>query len=161
MILVLALDSAERFNRVTIDEAGEPVVDYRLTPKVLDSLHAAMLASARVFFASGCDAVHAPAATKFLIPAAQASELAALIPRAGLKPGKISITSAHLMGGCRMGAGPGTSVTDSWGRVHGVPWLFVADASLFPQAADINPYLTIMAVSDRVAQRVREKLPEL
>jgi choline dehydrogenase-like flavoprotein len=62
------------------------------------------------------------------------------------------------MGGCRMGADPETSVTDAWGSVHGVPWLSVADASLFPRCSEINPYLTIMALADRVAQTVRASL---
>ncbi len=52
-------------------------------------------------------------------------------------------------------------MTDSWGRVHGVPWLFVADASLFPDSVEINPYLTIMALADRVAQRIRQDAKEL
>jgi choline dehydrogenase-like flavoprotein len=41
--------------------------------------------------------------------------------------------------------------------VHGAPWLFVADASLFPDSIEINPYLTIMALADRVAQRIRQE----
>ena len=53
------------------------------------------------------------------------------------------------------------SVTDAWGRVHGVPGLFVADASLFPRAAGINPYVTVMALADRVAERVRREAREL
>ena len=57
-------------------------------------------------------------------------------------------------GGCRMGHGPADSVTDGWGQVHGLPWLFVADASLFPGCAEVNPYVTIMALADRVAERV-------
>jgi choline dehydrogenase-like flavoprotein len=65
------------------------------------------------------------------------------------------------MGGCRMGEDPRTSVTDSWGRVHGVPWLFVADSSLFPRASEINPYVTVMALADRVAERVRSDAAEL
>ena len=59
-----------------------------------------------------------------------------------------------------MGAGPESSVTDSWGRVHGVPWLRVADASLFPQASGINPYLTIMSLADRVAEGVTRDVRE-
>jgi choline dehydrogenase-like flavoprotein len=61
------------------------------------------------------------------------------------------------MGGCAMGTGPDDSVTDDRGRVHGVPWLRVADASLFPDALQINPYLTIMALADRVAEGIREE----
>jgi choline dehydrogenase-like flavoprotein len=45
--------------------------------------------------------------------------------------------------------------------VHGVPWLFVADGRLFPRCSEINPYVTIMALADRVAERVRDRLPEL
>ena len=60
-----------------------------------------------------------------------------------------------------MGIGPNDSVTDSYGRVHGMPWLFVADASLFPNSLEINPYITIMALADRAAQRIREEAPVL
>lgn len=55
-----------------------------------------------------------------------------------------------------MGTGP-RQVTDSSGRVRGVPWLRVADASLFPDSLEINPYLTIMALADRVAEGIREE----
>ena len=54
-----------------------------------------------------------------------------------------------------MGHDAGDSVTDGWGRVHGQPWLRVADGSLFPDALEINPYLTIMALADRVAEGIR------
>ena len=59
-----------------------------------------------------------------------------------------------------MGAGPADSVTDAWGRVHGRPWLRVADASLFPDSLEINPYLSIMALADRVAEGVRRDLTQ-
>ena len=51
-----------------------------------------------------------------------------------------------------MGRSAADSVTDSWGRVHGFPWLRVADASLFPDSLEINPYLTVMSLADRVAE---------
>ena len=73
-------------------------------------------------------------------------------------PGKVTVSAAHLQGGCAIGASPRTSVTDSRGRVHGLPWLFVADASLFPNSLGyFNPYLTIMALADRVAETIREE----
>jgi choline dehydrogenase-like flavoprotein len=155
MILVLALDPAIDENRVTIDSQGEPVVDYTLTEGVLDTLHASMVSSARVFFAAGAKRVHAPAGRSFFIDAADAGRLEEMIPRANVKTGRISVTSAHLMGGCMMGRDATDSVTDGWGRVHGVPWLFVADSSLFPQSPEVNPYVTVMAIADRVAEAVR------
>jgi choline dehydrogenase-like flavoprotein len=60
-----------------------------------------------------------------------------------------------------MGRGPADSVTDAWGRVHGRPWLRVADASLFPDSVEVNPYLTIMALADRVAEALADDLPGL
>jgi len=155
MILVLALDPAIEENRVTVDSMGEPVVDYTLTEPVLDTLHASMVASARVFFAAGARRVHAPAGKDFFIDAADAGRVDEMIPRANVTPGKISVTSAHLMGGCAMGRDAADSVTDGWGRVHGVPWLFVADSSLFPQCSEINPYVTVMGLADRVAEAIR------
>lgn len=161
MILVLAVDPARADNRVTVDRNGEPVVDYTLTDGVLDSLHRSMVASARIFFAAGARRVHAPAGRHFFIDRSDADRVEELIPRENVVPGVISVTSAHLMGGCRMGSGPSDSVTDSWGRVHGHPWLFVADSSLFPKCSEINPYVTVMALADRVAEEVRRSAPEL
>ncbi len=161
MILVLALDPALAENRVTVDSRGVPVVDYTLTDGVLDTLHASMLASTRVFFAAGAERVHAPAGTNFFIERSDAGRIDELIPRANVKPGKISVTSAHLMGGCRMGRDATDSVTDGWGRVHGSPWLFVADSSLFPRCSEVNPYVTVMALADRVAEGIRNNAGEL
>jgi long-chain-alcohol oxidase len=154
MILVLAIDPPDPENRVMVDAGGRPVVRYRFTDGVRRSLVQAMRASARVFFAAGAARVHAPAARQFFIEAADAGRIDELIPFNGLALGKVTISSAHPMGGCRMGAVPADSVTDAWGRVHGVPWLFVADGSLFPRCAEINPYVTVMALADRVAERV-------
>jgi choline dehydrogenase-like flavoprotein len=161
MILVLALDTARAENRVMLGRDGQAVVDYRLTGDIRRSLVRSMRASARIFFAAGASRVHAPAGRKFLIEAAEQDQIDELIPFDGFKTGKVSVSSAHPMGGCRMGGRAADSVTDAWGRVHGVPWLFVADASLFPGSAEINPYLTIMALADRVAESARNALPDL
>jgi long-chain-alcohol oxidase len=161
MILVLALDPAVRDNRVIVDARGEPVVDYRLSAAVRRSLVTSMRACARIFFAAGARRVHAPAGRTFFIHAHEQEHIDDLVPLDGFRPGKVSVSSAHPMGGCRMGEDTATSVTDAWGNVHGIPWLFAADASLFPASAEINPYITIMALADRVAERVRGRLPEL
>ena len=161
MILALAFDHAEPSNRVTVDRQGDPVVDYRLSPAVLGSLRSAMVNAARIFFAAGARRVHAPAASKFFLEPADEPHLDELISPAGMKLGKVPITAAHPMGGCRMGTDRATSVTDSWGRVHGIPWLYVADSSLFPSSAEANPYLTVMALADRVAEGIRNRIPDL
>ncbi|MEO7963982.1 MAG: GMC oxidoreductase, partial [Gemmatimonadaceae bacterium] len=61
---------------------------------------------------------------------------------------------------CSMGA-EGKGVTDSRGCVYGVPWLRVADSSLFPDSVEVNPYLTVMALADRVAEGIRAEFGAL
>jgi choline dehydrogenase-like flavoprotein len=161
MILVLACDRTDRSNRVTVDGRGEPVVRYRFTDRVVESLAAATRAAARIFFGAGAVRVHAPLANPQLIERHDADRVDQLIAARSFLPGTVSISSAHLMGGARMGSSATESVTDGWGRVHGMDWLRVADASLFPDALEINPYLTVMAVADRVADRVLSDVGQL
>jgi choline dehydrogenase-like flavoprotein len=161
MILVLACDRAKAGNRVGVDRAGRPVVHYAFDDEVVGALVAANRAAARIFFAAGAERVHVPLADPSRIEAREAGLVDALVAAHHFKPGKTSVSAAHLMGGCGMGRSALDSVTDAWGRVHGLPWLRVADASLFPDALEINPYLTIMALADRVAEKVLADAPAL
>lgn len=154
MILVLACDHAEPGNRIGVDRHGSPVVHYRLTEDTMDGLVRGARAAARIAFAAGARRVQLPADPP-IIKNADAGRLEQRITSRHFRPGAVAVSAAHLMGGCGMGRSAADSVTDAWGRVHGLPWLRVADASLFPDALEINPYLTIMALADRVAEGIR------
>ena len=158
MILVLACDDVDAHNRVTIDRDGRPVVHYCFTPQVIHGLVQGAITSAKISFAAGAVRAHVPIACAPAVERADAEGLDRMANNPDFKPGKLSISAAHLQGGCAMGGGPEDSVTDCYGRVHGVPWLYVADSSLFPSSLEINPYLTIMALADRVAETVRKDL---
>jgi choline dehydrogenase-like flavoprotein len=69
-----------------------------------------------------------------------------------------SPSTNHEIGGCRMGSDPQTSVLDPTGRAHDVPNLYVADASIFPNASEKNPTLTIMALALRTAETIADRL---
>jgi len=60
----------------------------------------------------------------------------------------------HQMGTCRMGKDAKTSVTDAYGRMHGVDNVYVADGSLLVTGGGFNPSLTIMALGFRVGERI-------
>ena len=75
------------------------------------------------------------------------------IPRSGLSSPSLS-AGQHQAGTCRMGHDPRTSVTDTWGCVHGHANLFVADGSLHVTNGGLNPVLTILALSYRIASRL-------
>jgi choline dehydrogenase-like flavoprotein len=154
MILVLACDRATPKNRVTVDAAGRPVVHYTLAPKTIEALVNGTRAAAQIFFAAGAVRMNAPMAVPPVIERRDAYRARVLIHARHFLPGQVSVTAAHLMGGCAMGQ-PHSAVTDSHGRVHGVPWLRIADSSLFPDALEVNPYLTVMALADRVAEGIR------
>lgn len=65
--------------------------------------------------------------------------------------------TAHLMGTCRMGDDPQTSVVDPWCRTWDVPNLFLCDGSVFVTAAGVNPSLTIEAIAARAADRLAKE----
>src|SRR5436190_1704932 len=157
MILILACDHVASGNRIAVSRTGSPIVHYRFTPETIDGLVRGTRAAARIFFAAGARRVHAPADPP-LLETADADRLEERVTASYFRPGMLAVSAAHLMGGCGMGRTAADSVTDGWGRVHGLPWLRVADASLFPDSLEINPYLTIMGLADRVAEGVRRDL---
>ncbi len=63
---------------------------------------------------------------------------------------------AHLMGACRMGSSPETSVVDGNCRTWDVPGLYVCDGSVFVTSGASNPSLTIQAIAARTADRLIE-----
>jgi choline dehydrogenase-like flavoprotein len=67
----------------------------------------------------------------------------------------------HLMGTCRMGVDPETSVVNEWGRAHDVPNLFIIDGSIFVTAAAVNPTNTIQALALYVADTMKRRLETL
>ena len=161
MILVLACDRATPGNRVAVDRDGRAVVHYRFTPDVVRSFVLATRAAAKIFFAAGAERIHVPCADPPCIERSDASRIDDIVLERHFLPGRTSVSAAHAMGGCGMGRQADDSVTDAWGRVHGIPWLRVADASLFPDALEINPYLTIMALADRAAEAIRADAGDL
>jgi choline dehydrogenase-like flavoprotein len=65
--------------------------------------------------------------------------------------------TAHLMGSCRMGSNPKTSVVDPWCRSWDVPNLFICDGSVFVTSSAVNPSLTIQAIATRTADYIIDR----
>ncbi|HTT03041.1 MAG TPA: GMC family oxidoreductase [Steroidobacteraceae bacterium] len=62
--------------------------------------------------------------------------------------------SFHLLGTCRMGNDPGTSVIDRYHRTHDVKNLFLCDGSSFVTSGRGQPTLTIEALAFRAAEHI-------
>lgn len=63
-----------------------------------------------------------------------------------------NMPSRHLMGTCRMGRDPGTSVVNAHSRTHDVANLFLVDGSNFVTSARQQPTATIQALAYRAAE---------
>lgn len=69
----------------------------------------------------------------------------------GGPPGDDPGVGAHLLGTCRMGTDPRTSVVNAAHRAHDVPNLFLVDGSSFVTSGRGQPTLTIQALAFRAA----------
>jgi len=65
--------------------------------------------------------------------------------------------TAHTLGTCRMGNDAQSSVVNRDGRAWDVPNLYIVDNSIFATALSVNPALTLVALSLRIADRFIEQ----
>ena len=61
---------------------------------------------------------------------------------------------SHLLGTCRMGNDPKTSVVDRYHRSHDVRNLFICDGSSMVTSGRGQPTMTIMALAFRAAEHI-------
>ena len=66
-------------------------------------------------------------------------------------------TTAHILGGARMGADATEGVIDFNGKVFGYENMYVADGSVVPANLGVNPSLTITALSEYIMSRIPDK----
>lgn len=66
--------------------------------------------------------------------------------------------AGHIMGTCRMGDDPNTSVVDSFQCSHDHKNLYLAGSGVFPTGGTANPTLTIAALSLRTADHLINKI---
>jgi choline dehydrogenase-like flavoprotein len=135
---VMGEDLPETSNEVVLDPTltdadgiPAPLVRYRLSENSVAMLD------------------HGIASARAVLEAAGATEVFSTSP--------LRTSGWHLMGTCRMGEDPATSVVDGWGRAHDVPNLFIVDGSIFVTSAVGNPTTTIQALALRTAERIRRE----
>jgi choline dehydrogenase-like flavoprotein len=129
-------------------------VTYRLTDEAAARLVRGVELTAEALFAAGARRVLLPfdGAPQVRGPGQLRDLLARPVPKRSIR-----VYSIHLMGTARMSEDPRRGVTDSYGAFHGVPGLFVADASLFPGPIGINPMETVIALAMRNTRYLLER----
>ena len=128
-------------------------VTYQISDRDVARVLRGVQLTAEMMFAAGARRVLLPlgGAPEVRNPA----ELGELLARP-VDARSLELFTVHLMGTARMSEDPRRGVTDSFGAFHGVPGLFVADASLFPGPVGVNPMETILALSARNARHLVE-----
>ncbi|MEB3196327.1 MAG: GMC family oxidoreductase [Candidatus Sericytochromatia bacterium] len=127
-------------------------VRYALNAADQAKMRKGLLALANIFLAAGAREVLIPHAA--CGPIRSPEEAERVIASLDLSPNRLALFSAHQMGTAAMGRDPASSVTDGFGRVHGMENLWIADGSLFPTSLGVNPQITIAALADRNARHL-------
>jgi choline dehydrogenase-like flavoprotein len=138
--------------RVTLRPSGAPLVEYPIVPKLWNAFRFGQKRLAEMQFASGAKTV----TTLHEIPVVMNGKVdEAALDAARWENGSVPVSTAHQMGGCRMGDDPKTSIVRSEDlRCHGVSNLHVVDGSVFPTSLGVNPQESIYGLARLVATRI-------
>ena len=138
--------------QVGIRNDGSALLDYPISNYVWDGIRHSLLVMAEVQFAASAKIVmplHEDAKPYRNWPDARRA-----IQSLPMQTLRTRVASAHVMGGCTMGADARTSVTRGDGRHHQLENLWVFDGSVFPTSIGANPQLSIYAMVARNATQL-------
>lgn len=131
----------------------DPLVRVRMEGADLAELAEGLQRMCEVLFAAG--AVRIYPCTPGLPVLHSPADIARLPPT--LDPGCANPTTMHLFSSCPMGENLDRCAADSYGRVHGVEKLSIADASLLCSPTVVNPQASVMAVAHRNALHIIDR----
>lgn len=144
-----AMARAEGTGRIrALPWSRDPFVSYALTRRDWRLLTEGLARLARVMFAAGATRVFPAIAGH---PGWTAPGQALVELESCLSPARTNLMTIHLFSSCAMGENARCGV-DSFGRLKGFENVFLADASVIPEAPGVNPQATVMALARRTAQ---------
>lgn len=143
---------------VELSNQGRPTLDYPLTDYIRDGMRRALISMAEIQFAAGAKAVRP--AHKDATPQQSLDDIKSLVATLDIEPGKIGLSSAHVMGGCAMGEDERLCITDSHGQFRYLRNLSIFDGSLFPTGLGANPQMSIFGFARKFSERLAEVLSD-
>jgi choline dehydrogenase-like flavoprotein len=110
---------------------------------------------AKIFFAAGASRVYTSISK---MPYLDSVEDADKLLKLRVKPNQIETMAFHPLGSCRMAATPRLGAVNKYGESFEVKNLYVADGSIVPTSLGVNPQITIMALSNYMADAIINRL---
>jgi choline dehydrogenase-like flavoprotein len=141
----------EETGEVALGPRGHPRLTYRTRDRDVPKVRDFFSKCAKVLLAAGAGEVWLPDESRTVVRTQGEADAVATRP---IDLRGMLCAAPHLLGTCRMGPRPYHAVVDSWGAVHGVEGLTVADGSIMPTSISVDPSLTIMAMADAIAHRL-------
>jgi len=140
--------------RIGLRGDGSLRASYRLTDDDARRLTFGIARAAEIHFAAGATEVYPNIGRIGVLKFDQLADFEAT----AIKPSELRLEAFHPMGSARIAADPAKGVCSPDGAVNGVDDLYVADGSLFPTSVGVNPMMTIIAFSKRIAAGLAERL---
>ncbi len=137
----------ESVGKVGIARDGSLRANYRLNEEDTRRLTFGIARAAEIHFAAGATEVYPNIGRAPVLRPGDVANFEAT----AFKPSELRLEAFHPMGTARIAADPREGVCGPDGAVNGIEGLYVADASLFPTAVQVNPMMTIAAFSKRIA----------
>lgn len=165
---VMLIDSVSPSNRLVIDEAGEPRIEYRLADADKRRFREGVAQAVRVMFAAGAKQVYLPTTENVLATRVAAGGDGATLSQASqaelvgknleFVPNESILTSAHMQATDKMGTSAKDSVVGRDFHVWHTKNLYVVDGSVFPTSIGANPMQSIYTFAKIAADRMAAEL---
>jgi choline dehydrogenase-like flavoprotein len=144
---------SEEGGTVSVRPSGAPLVDYPVPLRVRRALLEGLKWLARINFAAGALEV---GIGEFPHVRLQSEKDLAALDRYDVT--KLPLFSAHVMGGCKMGDDPRSSVVRSEDlRHHTLENLHIIDGSVFPTSLGVNPQESIYGLAHLISSRLASR----
>jgi choline dehydrogenase-like flavoprotein len=143
----------ESAGRVGLAADGEMRMTYSLTDADARRIAFGIARAAEVHFAAGAAEVYPNIGR---VPVLRPGDLPEF-ETTRFRPSELRLEAFHPMGTARISSDPAAGVCGPDGSVNGVGGLYVADGSLFPTAVGVNPMMTIIALSKRIAAGIADR----
>ncbi len=143
--------------RVALARDGSLRATYRLTSEDAGRLSFGIARAAEIHFAAGASEVYPNIGRVGVMRPSDLAEFEST----SFRPAELRLEAFHPMGTARIAADPGEGVCGADGSVNGTDGLYCADTSLFPTSVGVNPMMTAIAFSKRVARALAVSCSEV